>query len=663
MRYLTMYDSELSATSLDGKVISASYIDHPLFTFMDSLCCGFHYVYMKYVPTASYSKGYALRSAIRDFLDFRQLHNNRLHPDLHLKCMEHFGVEHFNLFMDHLVRKGQTLYAARSLRASILKVAKENDDGFPLLIFPSVKINTVQREPLDEHANAAFNAAMRSTVVKLKLKLEFRDLVEMAKPYTVGEVRSLIPSLLNSKCNGFSWTIDPARALKTLFEDGYPFNISSVTTAELRYNLRSECWVRKITKPSDFVLSCCLPYGYSILRKYTPESMSCFDMVRLYYPTCHDQSALALFIQRQTGWNKESVILIHKDHYLHPLSEVASSGVVLLISEKNKSQSTGGNREAPKTVKAISSLNDECSPYNLITLAKMLSKPLAEIVSNSPRVSADDKLRSTVFLCLPEDELDWSVRDGSGENRVYSLGNQKYWNIGVAQFLGQHKIVDAGTHLKSAIDLDGRLRVTWEYYYEKETKHPLSLIAMRLGHADIETTSAHYDSSVKAINDRKGRYQSFQEELMVRLKSGQFHGLIASTHAKPADPTFRIFTIIGHLRALWACIDSTKPDYPDAPELAVGERCSRLDKCLFCSRIFILGDSLPFLMERLSTLQRAVDADEERHAHHQGEIAILEYLINNWRIDSAMADALVYMRAFEALLPYDMRSLIAYIED
>ncbi|AVH39744.1 hypothetical protein AL532_27295 [Pseudomonas monteilii] len=84
---------------------------------------------------------------------------------------------------------------------------------------------------------------------------------------------------------------------------------------------------------------------------------------------------------------------------------------------------------------------------------------------------------------------------------------------------------------------------------------------------------------------------------------------------------------------------------------------------MFCSRIYILGDSLPFLMERLSTLQRAVEADEDRHIHHQGEIEILEYLINNWRIDSAIADALVYMRRFEALLPYDMRSLIAYIED
>lgn len=663
MRYLSIYESDLSATSLDGKEITASYIEHPLFTFMDDLCCGFHYVYMKYVPTASYSKGYALRSAIRDFLDFRQLHNNRLHPDLHLKCMEHFGVEHFNLFKDHLLRKGQSLYAAQSLRASVLKVAKENDDGFPLLIFPGVKIKTVQREPLGEHANAEFNAAMRDTVGMLKRKLEFRGQVELAKPYTTQEVCSLIPLLMDSESTGFKWVIDPLRALRTLFDVGYPFSTTSEMAAGLRNDLKDECLVRNITKPSDFVLSCCLSRGVYVLRKYTPQSMSFAEMMRLYFPTCHDQSALALFIQRQTGWNKESAILIDKDNYLHPLSEVANSGVVLVISEKNKSQSKGRNADAPKTVKALSGVADDCSPYNLITLAKTLSEPLYKIVSSSDKVSLDDRLRRTVFLCLPESELDWTMKEGSAEKRVNSITNQKYWNIGVAEFLGNHSIVDDGVPLKSAIDLDGRLRVTWEYYYKKETKHPLSMIAMRLGHADVETTSVHYDSSAKAISDLKGQYQSIQEELMGGFKSGQFHGLIASTHAKPTDPTFRIFTIIGHLRALWACVDSTKPDYPDAPELAAGERCSRLDKCLFCSRIYILGDSLPFLMERLSTLQRAVEADEERHSHHQGEIEVLEYLINNWRIESSIADALVYKRGFEALLPYDMRSLIAYIED
>ena len=68
-------------------------------------------------------------------------------------------------------------------------------------------------------------------------------------------------------------------------------------------------------------------------------------------------------------------------------------------------------------------------------------------------------------------------------------------------------------------------------------------------------------------------------------------------------------------------------------------------------------------MERLSTLRRAVEADEERQSLHQNEIEILEYLVSKWDFESAVADALVYRRGFEALLPYDMRSLISYIED
>lgn len=664
MRYSSMYHSELSATSSDAKVISANYIEHPLFSFMDDLCCGFHYVFMKYVPETTCSRGYALRSAIKDFLAFRQEHNNRLHPDLHLKSMEGLGAEHFNLFMDYLRRKGQTLSAARALKTSILKASKENDDGLPLLTLPSViSSKTNQREPLSEQGDASFQATMRQTVDALKQKIEFRRQVSSAAPYTIEEIRYLIPKLLDNKSTRFEWAIDPARALRTLFDIGYPFNVTKAEFADLRRDLSLKRWVIDITRPSDFVLSCCMPRSYSVLRKHTPASLTCLDMMRLYYPSRYDQAALALFIQRQTGWNKESIRSIDRDHFLHPLSEVAQSDVVLIISEKNKGQAIGMPMQFPKTVSALSNRTNYLSAYNLIRLARELSEPLADIVLNSHRIGLDNPMRSSVFLCLRELESDWEINEAGPDNRVHSLNNNAYWSAGIAEFLAGQELVDAGLPLKTAADLDGRLRVTWQYYHAKQAKHPLSLSALMLNHSSVETTSAHYDSSAKALKDRKVRYQSIQEELLNRFHSGKFHGIIASTRAKSIDPTFRIFTILGHMRALWACIDSSKPDYPDAVDLPQGERCGRLDKCLFCSRIYVLGDSLPFLMERLSTLRRAVEADEERQSLHQNEIEILEYLVSKWDFESAVADALVYRRGFEALLPYDMRSLISYIED
>jgi hypothetical protein len=658
-----MYQAEVSATSADAKVISTNYIEHPLFSFDDALCCAFHYVFIKYVPDVSYSKGYALRSAIKDFLDFRQDHNNKLHPELHLKNIEGVGVEQFRLFMDRLLRNGRTLYAAVSIKSAVVKVARNNDDGLPVLTLPKVSIKTTVREPLDKAADADFYKSLRSEMDGLRIMLEFRKQIASAEPYRVDEIRLMLRELL--AVNKISeWVIDPARAMRTLLDDGYPFKVTRSDFAELRIKLSRLPYVKSMTRPSDFVLGCCLPYRYSILRGRTLNSIAYDELVRMYYPCAKSQSTVALFIQRQSAWNKEAVIAIDKDNFLHPMSEVAHSDLVVVVSEKKKSQSGTRNYEYPKLAKAISSKSDKYSVYNLICLAKELSEPLTEILDDSGRCTVDNPLKHTVFLCISEHESNWAFNEAGPDIRINSLNDQEYWNIGVAGFLSKYQLVDAGALLCSAIDLEGRLRVTWEYYDVKETKHPLSLTALKLGHSSLETTSAHYDSSPMAIKDRKVRYRSIQEELMERFRSNKFHGVVGSTlRAKSADPTFRIFTIMGHERALWACIDSSKPDYPEAVELSKNERCTRLDKCLFCSRIYVLGDSLPFLLERLSTLQRAVEADEGRLEVHKDEIEILEYLLSIWGNKSAFTEALIYMRKYEALLPFDMRSLIAYIED
>lgn len=666
MRFLTMYQSEVSAISSDAKNISASYIEHPLFSFMDPLCCALHYVFMKYVPDISYSKGYELRSSIKVFLIFRQAHNNKLHPALHLKEVQDIGVEQFRSFIDSLMRNGQSLASAVRIRSALLKVARQNDDGLPLLTLPGVgMVSDKPREPLAEATDAAFYTSMHYELEALQRKLEFRREVSEAKPYSREEVCEVVLKLFNTHSKrGSEWAIDPARALKTLFESGYPFQTKKNEMLQLRKNLRKVPWVRGITKPSDFVLSCCLPYSYSVLRKKTPDSLGVCEIMRMYYPTSHDQAVLALFIQRQTGWNKESVISLDKDKFRHPLSEVAHSNVVMLVSEKNKSQSIKKQSESPKSVWAASSRSDKYSSFNLIRLAKELSEPLERVVNSSRRIGLDDVRKRTVFLCLPEVMADWELDEVGPDVRVKSLAGQKYWNTGVASFLQSHQLIDDGMPLQSAGDLEGRLRVTWEYFGAKQNKHPLSLIALQLGHGNIETTSVSYDSSAMAMKDRKVRYRYFQEELMDNLRSNKFHGIVGRTNqSRSKNPTFRLFTIYGHERALWACTDSSKPDYPGAIELVSGERCTRLDKCLFCSRIYVLGDSLPFIMERLSTLQREIETNEECLDDYRDEIEILEYLLRSWGDESAIANALVYMRGYEVLLPFDMRSLITYIED
>jgi hypothetical protein len=667
MRYLSMYRSAVSATSSDLKIISADYYtEDPLFNFLDALCCALHYVFIRYVPDLSYSKGYELRTAIIEFLNFREQYNARLHPSLRLSKIEDLGVEEFRQFIDYLRQKGKSLYPAVRLRAALLKVAKNNDDGLPLLTIPGVRVESEKpREPLDASTDKEFNSFMKKEVSRLMAKLDFRNRVHLAKPYSSQEVIAVRNDLMTRGAIGVStWTIDPIRAMRTLLDSGYPFGWNRPVFNQLGKRLREIPWVRRMTVPEHFVLGCCLPYSYSILRQRAPKSISYTELMEKYYPTSEDHAALACFIQRQCGWNKEAVLNMDKERFLHPLSEVAHSNVVMLVSEKRKSQSTSKKHESPKLIWATSTKTDCHSSYNLIRLAKELSEPLRQILQNVDRFREDDVRRSTPFLCLGEDSSSWALSKPEPDAHIYAIHTTTYWNNGVARFLQRAHLFENGRLLKSAIDLEGRLRVTWEYNHAKHSKHPLSLIALKMGHKDIATTSTHYDSSGAAMDDRMERFREIQEDVLIGFREGKFQGTIASTNrVRPSDPTFRILTIVGHERALWACVDSGNPDFPGAGKLAPGERCTEIDKCWGCSRIYLLGDSLPFLMERLSTLQRAVEADEALYNECRDEISVLEYVLRNWGDETATTDALTYMRKYEALLPFDMKSLIPFVED
>ncbi|SDI94745.1 hypothetical protein [Pseudomonas abietaniphila] len=667
MRYLSMYRSEESATSADSIKISATYYtEHPLFSFLNALCCALHYVFIRYVPDLSYSKGYELRTAIVEFLKFREQHNARLHPSLHINKIEDIGVEEFRLFIDYLRRIGRSLYPAVRLRAALQKVAKNNDDGLPLLTIPGVGAKSDSpREPLALSTDQEFYSFMDKEVSRLIVKLLFRGKVKRAAPYSSQEIINIRDKLMSLEGEGSSaWTIDPVRAMRTLLDAGYPFGCSRPISDTLRNGLLRKKWVKRITSPEHFVLSCCLPYSYSQLRRRAPNCISYTDLMEKYYPTSEDHAALACFIQRLCGWNKESVLNLDKDRFLHPLSEVANSNVVMIVSEKRKSQSSAKRHESPKTVWATSTKKGPRSGYYLILMAKQLSEPLHEILQRSDGVPGDDVRRSSPFLCLAEDSSGWALSEPEPNIRIYSLNTTTYWNGGVAGFLERAQLYENGELIKSAIDLEGRLRVTWEYNDARNSKHPLSLIALKMGHNDIETTSTHYDSSGKAISDRKERFREIQEDVLVRFRDGKFQGTIASTgRPRPSDPTFRILTIIGHERALWACVDSSSPDFPGAEKLESGERCTKVDKCWGCKQIYLLGDSLPFLMERLSTLERAVEADDALYDECRDEISVLEYVLRNWGDETATTDALTYMRKYEALLPFDMKSLIPFVED
>lgn len=667
MRYLTLYRDQTSVTSKDGKIIPANYIGHKIFDFANRLSCGLHYVFNVYSVACSYSKVYDLRKAIGVFLDFVTQHNERNDPLLQIVAIEDIGVEEYRHFEDYLLKNNLSTHLARRLKIAFLKSASTNDDGFPLLRLPVISVPESQpREPLSLETDQAFFDYMHSVVDRLRAKLAALEQMSNVRPYDRLEVRGICSILMDRKSGARyqknNWAIDPLRALCTLGAEGFPFHISKKFAECMLVDATDSSLGVLAREPIDLLLSCCIPQGY--LRKLAPNCISMQELMDMYYPTAEEQAALVLFIQRRTGWNKETVLAIDRDNFVHPLSEIANSDTVLLISEKRRGP-ISDTQEKPKVIRAYSSRSDQYSAYNLIILAKELSKQCARLLSSQPGIPESSPCHFTPFLFYCKLSPSWRWNNKLDVISCFSsLHVNHRWNNGVAACLKNANLQDQGVPLLNAESLEGRLRATWMLRDRDSGHHSISLTAMLQGHQHTSTTDIHYDNSAAANMERKERFQIFQESLFNKLHQGNFKGLRGAVDAQETSSLkFRVFTIVGHTRALWACMDSSNPDFLGCLPLAAGERCTRLEKCLVCSRIYVFADSLPFLIERLAVLEMQMERDAGQEAGVEEEVAILRSILDYWGNSRDMREALDYMEGYDALLPVDMRSLIAYIED
>lgn len=664
MRYLTVCRSQNSARSNDQKDIPSNYLERDDFDLSIPFHGGLHYAFVKNTPTASYSKGYELRTAINDFLDFAALHNARTAASLQVYQVTDIGVEEYKLFEDYLRRNGKSPRIAVRLKSALKKAALLFEDGFPLLALPLIEVGSgTPYEPLSDEADRELIKELSVRVDLLRDKLAYQKSVYVATPYDKSEVVEITRELYSlQRGEASSWVIDPARAQATLLQYGVSGRLSACQFQCLRVDAKSDALSTLGRKPVEFVLSCCLPEGY--LRKKAPSCISFLELSKKYYPTNEDQVVLALYVQRKNSWNKESVLAADRNKFVHPLSVVVKSKNVILQSRKLKSQGKGLAYVRPKIVHAHSNSADPYSAHNLLVLADQLSKPCREGLSWVKNLPADDKRKQSPFLFIMTAHAKFTTPNRQFPEQFESLDNQRQWNDGVQKFLAQAKIYDRGVLLKTGADIQGRLRVTGAQRLKKVDNFPTELTSLILGHKSVVTTDVHYDSSVYAMADRRARFHAFQESLISRLQDGQFQGYLGHTGApKPKGARFRIFTVLGHERALWACMDSTRPEFPGHEKLVLGARCTRLDKCHGCKQVYILGDSLPFLMERRATIELQIERDESVSSSYADELKVLQYLIDQWGDESAIVDARKYMRQFEALLPLDLKSLIAYIED
>lgn len=658
MSYRTIVSHVREVESSNGSKVKCNYLDHLRFSSDCGLCSGLHYVFVRFAPDRTYSKVYELRTAINLFLDYVHDFEGRNPKALCVDAFIKITSEHFLAFNIFLLKNKSPKGLGARLKGPIQNIAKDFDEGLPLLTLPLLDtIPYESREPLEEDAYFQLTEALKSHIDGLHKKLSFRALVHEADPYVYEELISDI------KTNAYRWETCSKRVLRTLILNGHPFSVSLIEF--------KECFARRkgeMSKVKDIV--------DIIYRRYTDPKRylklgqslpSMEEVLELYFPTIVDQVAVGLFIMLQTGWNKEVLMALDGNNFEHVLTGAVNSNQSLVVSEKNKSQNNNKPFKKPKRFLAPSDKGNKYSVHNLIILAQDLSLPFVNLPVEAGFKDAIDNYNA-LFLCMRDWRTWLKINKTTGEysGRHFSIKHNALWTMGIELFFERYLVEEKNTRLKSAQDINGRLRPTWITFTRNKKKHPLSLIALQQGHASVETTDIYYDSSGPAMQERRKRLRIELNSILSLLQARQFKGLIGEKGNIPVNnDSIRIFTIPGHNKSLWACTNPYKPDWVGHESSVVTDKkCNQISMCLFCSRVCIIEDSLPYLMKRQSTLQEELESfpETEFNSPLTDELEIIQFILQEWNDESALKEASRYLRRNPGLLPRDMQSLSILFE-
>ncbi|WED22680.1 hypothetical protein L3Q72_04575 [Vibrio sp. JC009] len=647
MAYRSIYREVQTATSRCGKSIPCNYVEHTRFSSECDFCLGLHYLFVAFAPERSYSKVYEIRKSINVLLSFLIEYERKIPQTLHLTSLERLTAEVFRQFDLYCKKTKAPKNCAGRLKGAFESVANSTDDGMPLLVFPLLKAQESDpSEPLSKDGFDNLSDALRTHIDKLSEKLEFRKRVSEAQPYSIDEINVLMAEVSGSPR---SWEPSDERAFKTLLEQGHPLAVPMVEYIETARDHPNYA-----TDPL-----------HAIYRRYEDAHQKMRDkkagrpvfssdnLFNKYFPNYADQAAIALFLMTQTGWNKETVLAIDTENYIDTMTGALNTDLTLIFSEKQKSQSTNLPFFNPKSFTSPTSKTDKYSSYNLIEIAKKLSSAFEGIEYDSGK----DIEHNPLFSCIkPVNKWKGSCKTNTYVGRHTTLLQKKAWIDGVKNFLEQYEIYDDGNRIVSAKDLTQRLRPTWIRHVRDKKKKPLSLVALEQGHSSLETTDVHYDSSGVAIKKRRERLSNELELLVKRLRERKFKGLLNNQHKNNTNTlNLRFFTIPGHELPLWACADSYKPDWPESETIPIGQKCSSIHKCLFCSQVCIFEDSLPYLIQREIQIQDESDENDE--------LEIIRYILDQWGDERALKKAARYQRRHPGLLPINLQSLSILFED
>ncbi|MGY2257773.1 hypothetical protein [Pseudomonas sp. SDO55104_S430] len=716
------------APTTDSQPVPCDYQGHAFWDDKSALCAALHLVFVKYAEEHRRISAYGVRQSITLFFDFAVVHNARNPEPLHLKYLTDISGEVFNQFDSFLRQINKPRDIAATLKSAIAYVAKRSDLIHDLML-PEMSRRTPKKptEPIVGNTYLQLSDALKAHIDKLYAKLEFRKIVEDAKPYTMEEV-------LDEYCAPYSreyiflWAQDRVDRKQKLTTRNVTFKLKHSTDPELRalaedpnrlarfkdiFNNRPTCYhFAQARDPFDKslwhwnpddarALKTMLVNGYPMdvplealsstySSTYLLSRTDCVnivqlmlfrwnrlgakelirhpvkpwdDMLELYFPSMMDMSVIIMFIMLQSNWNKETVLATDADNFEHPLTGAMSESQVIIQSEKNRAQGHGKPYYAPKTIPAISNKDDCYSSYNLIKLADALSEPLKGYAFDVIPLGQEHLIYSPLFLCL-RFYGSWASKGG----RHSSATNNKAFLRGVKDFFKRYPIIEKGAPLASAKEITKRLRPTWAMHKKKAVSAGLGLIAMQLSHADTIVTDVHYLNSSEAIAEREERLRSELEAITQLLLTGQYQGLVGKHIEQPIDLPMKIFHIPGQERPMWSCSNQLKPTWYGArSHVKQGERCYSIRHCMYCQQCNLYDDSLPYLMQRRIHVQELIEDRPQGESEYSDsldtELGIIESILDNWEDPDALKAASRYQRRNAPLLPHDLDFLQLIFEE
>ncbi|RQM59711.1 MULTISPECIES: hypothetical protein [Burkholderia] len=366
-----------------------------------------------------------------------------------------------------------------------------------------------------------------------------------------------------------------------------------------------------------------------------------------------------LFVQINTGWNLESVLSLSLPIESHIESDLVDEHYCIIYSSKQR------------TEKAVSHRSNRKSPYGVYRLLKFVEKMVTR-QSSSPHF-----LPGQLWQFLPIKNL-WMKTETMLTTIVGGAAISQY----SAKFLARHDL-PIDTEAKSPTLESRRLRTTVQ---TKRRQQGLTIDQMQglQGHADIDTTSVHYDDDVGAAELKNQQIRKLQTRHVADFHS--YHARLAqsatlqelrealrgTSHVRQQhlrlgradDPLELTQEQVTHLMSpfgqtyIAACTNALAPTWPDAEKfVGAGERCRFFNRCSMCDRALIFKEALPWVARRICDLDdlRLIIPAPEWANNYEDERAGWQWVLDNWSDRAEVAEGVALARTDAYILPRIMR--------